>query len=116
MAVEDSTPKTFLAELKVASTDQIKIRLANKTYSDVDERGSLAREELLRRESASEAEQKAAVFRASAAAIRAADAAERSALAAERRASTAERATRMAIAALVVAIIAAIVSLFSLKD
>lgn len=115
MSNDTWTAETLRAEFETIGEDEVKIRLASKFYSDLNERGSLAREWLLRKELARAAEQSSAALRASEAATRAAAAADRSADAAERQASTAEKATRIAIAALSVAIIAAIISLFALK-
>jgi hypothetical protein len=122
MAEDDWTAETLQAEFENVGEDEVKVRLANKFYSDINAKGSLAREWLLRRELATKAEQAVAASRALEAASRAALAAdraavasERSAEAAERQANTAERATRTAIAAFIVAMIATIVSLFALK-
>jgi hypothetical protein len=112
MANDDWTAETLRAEFEAVGENEVKVRLENKFYSDLNNKASLAREWLLRRELTRTAEQAAAAALAmeaaslaAQAADRAATASERSADAAERQASTAERATRTAIAALVVAII-----------
>ena len=123
MTEDDWTEEALLAEFEIIGEDEVRVRLASKIYGDLNAKGSLAREWLLRKELATKAEQAVAASRAMEAASRAAVAAdraavasERSADAAERQASTAERATRTAIAALIVAMIATIVSLVALKN
>ena len=113
----DWTPETLQSEFEAIGETEVKIRLANKFYSDLNQKGALAREWLLRRELARAEEHTMAAARASVAATRAAAAADRAALAsersaeaAERQASTTERATRAAIGALIATIVIAIVT------
>jgi hypothetical protein len=119
MAEQFWTKETLWAELEALGEDEVRVRLATKFYTDVNERGGLAREWLQRRElaRAAESERRKDAFQAeqAATASRALEAASRAADAADRQARTAEKAARTAIAALVVAIIAIIVSLFALK-
>jgi hypothetical protein len=56
MAQEYWTKEQFWAELEKLGPDEVRVRLATKYYSDVNERGLLAREWLHRLDLAAEAE------------------------------------------------------------
>jgi len=49
------TKEEFWAELDALGETEVRVRLQNKTYTDLNEKGSFAREWLLRRELASAA-------------------------------------------------------------
>src|SRR5687767_12085871 len=48
--------EAFLAELEKLSEDDLRLRLATKIYGDANDKGALAREALLRKELARQAE------------------------------------------------------------
>ena len=118
MAQETWTKEQFWKELDDVGEDEVRVRLATRYYTDLNERGGLAREWIQRKDlsRAAESERARDAFQAeqALAASRAVKAADRAADAAERQANTAERATRIAIAALIVAIVAAILSLVAM--
>jgi hypothetical protein len=113
----------FLAELEALGETEVRIRLINKTYTDINEKAAFAREWVHRKELARTAvaetrnealtsAQLDAALRASAAAERAADAAERSARAAEKPNTRATIANIIASVALVMTTVLAINTIF----
>jgi ribosomal protein L9 len=56
MAQETWTKEQFWAELERLGEDEVRVKLATKIYSDVNERGGLAREWLLRKDQARQSE------------------------------------------------------------
>jgi hypothetical protein len=94
--------KAFWAELDQAGADEVRVRLATKIYGELNERGALAREWLLRHDQ----------LRVAEAARRQDDFAGRQLDIARGVATAATRANYISIAALVVALVALIYSIF----
>jgi len=94
--------KAFWAELDQAGADEVRVRLATKIYGELNERGALAREWLLRHDQ----------LRVAEAARRQDDFARQQLDIARGAATAATRANYISIAALVLALVALIYSIF----